>query len=69
MLDHLLGRPSVKSRRLQVLAVLTFWTLYIIRQVLQTNAVPYLKFANISIEVIGMALPESDPCLNFPRKP
>ncbi|KAI0552696.1 alpha/beta-hydrolase [Xylaria curta] len=31
MIDHLLGRPSVKSRRLQVLAVLTFWSAYLYR--------------------------------------
>ncbi|KAG7294393.1 hypothetical protein NEMBOFW57_004464 [Staphylotrichum longicolle] len=31
MIDHLLGRPSVKSRRLQVLAVLTFWSAYLVR--------------------------------------
>ncbi|KAK4135682.1 alpha/beta-hydrolase [Trichocladium antarcticum] len=31
MIDHLLGRPSVKSRRLQVLAVLIFWTGYVFR--------------------------------------
>ncbi|KAH9896288.1 Alpha/Beta hydrolase protein [Xylariomycetidae sp. FL2044] len=31
MLDHLLGRPSVKSRRLQVLAVLAFWSAYLYR--------------------------------------
>ncbi|KAI8634321.1 alpha/beta-hydrolase [Xylariaceae sp. FL1651] len=31
MLDHVLGRPSVKSRRLQVLAVLTFWSAYLYR--------------------------------------
>ncbi|UKZ56131.1 hypothetical protein TrVGV298_009959 [Trichoderma virens] len=29
MLDHVLGRPSSKSRRLQVLAVLSFWTFYL----------------------------------------
>ncbi|KAI1798985.1 alpha/beta-hydrolase [Daldinia bambusicola] len=29
MIDHVLGKPSVKSRRLQVLAVLTFWSLYL----------------------------------------
>lgn len=33
MIDHLLGRPSVKSRRLQVLAVLTFWSAYLVRYV------------------------------------
>ncbi|KAL2263536.1 hypothetical protein VTK26DRAFT_6355 [Humicola hyalothermophila] len=31
MIDHLLGRPSVKSRRLQVLAVLSFWSIYVVR--------------------------------------
>ncbi|CRK38236.1 hypothetical protein BN1723_015290, partial [Verticillium longisporum] len=31
MLDHVLGRPSVKSRRLQVLAVLAFWSAYMYR--------------------------------------
>ncbi|KAI6263152.1 hypothetical protein MCOR27_010634 [Pyricularia oryzae] len=29
MIDHVLGRPSTKSRRLQILAVLTFWTFYL----------------------------------------
>ncbi|KAJ4307218.1 hypothetical protein N0V88_000597 [Collariella sp. IMI 366227] len=29
MIDHLLGRPSMKSRRLQVLAVVAFWTAYL----------------------------------------
>lgn len=29
MIDHVLGRPSTKSRRLQVLAVLSFWSLYL----------------------------------------
>ncbi|KAI1266171.1 alpha/beta-hydrolase [Xylariaceae sp. FL1019] len=31
MIDHVLGRPSVKSRRLQVLAVLAFWSAYLYR--------------------------------------
>ncbi|KAI3340478.1 alpha/beta-hydrolase [Ustulina deusta] len=31
MIDHVLGRPSAKSRRLQVLAVLTFWSVYLYR--------------------------------------
>ncbi|KAI1439082.1 alpha/beta-hydrolase [Xylaria sp. CBS 124048] len=31
MLDHVLGKPSTKSRRLQVLAVLTFWSVYLFR--------------------------------------
>ncbi|KAK3293512.1 Alpha/Beta hydrolase protein [Chaetomium fimeti] len=31
MIDHVLGRPSVKSRRLQVLAVVAFWSAYLAR--------------------------------------
>ncbi|SPO03313.1 related to hormone-sensitive lipase [Cephalotrichum gorgonifer] len=31
MLDHVLGRPSTKSRRLQVLAVLSFWSFFLFR--------------------------------------
>ncbi|KAI0503192.1 alpha/beta-hydrolase [Xylaria bambusicola] len=31
MIDHVLGKPSAKSRRLQVLAVLTFWSAYLYR--------------------------------------
>ncbi|CAM1510475.1 Fc.00g008100.m01.CDS01 [Cosmosporella sp. VM-42] len=31
MLDHVLGRPSAKSRRLQVLAVISFWSFYLFK--------------------------------------
>ncbi|PKS11765.1 hypothetical protein jhhlp_001058 [Lomentospora prolificans] len=31
MIDHVLGRPSAKSRRLQVLAVISFWTFYLFK--------------------------------------
>ncbi|KAI1866271.1 uncharacterized protein JN550_007659 [Neoarthrinium moseri] len=31
MLDHVLGRPSVKSRRFQVLSVLAFWSFYLLK--------------------------------------
>ncbi|KAF2154347.1 hormone-sensitive lipase [Myriangium duriaei CBS 260.36] len=31
MIDHVLGRPSVKFRKTQVFAVLAFWTLYLSR--------------------------------------
>ncbi|KAI0834270.1 alpha/beta-hydrolase [Hypoxylon sp. FL0890] len=31
MIDHVLGKPSVKSRRLQVLAVLAFWSFYLFK--------------------------------------
>jgi len=33
MIDHVLGRPSAKSRRLQVLAVLSFWSVYLVKWV------------------------------------
>lgn len=33
MIDHVLGRPSVKSRRLQVLAVLAFWSTYVFKYI------------------------------------
>ncbi|KAI0996178.1 hypothetical protein K3495_g12000 [Podosphaera aphanis] len=31
MIDHVLGRPSVKFRKIQVLAVVSFWTFYLFR--------------------------------------
>lgn len=31
MIDHILGRPSVKFRKIQVLAVFSFWTFYLLR--------------------------------------
>ncbi|KAI9767165.1 MAG: hypothetical protein M1839_004620 [Geoglossum umbratile] len=31
MIDHVLGRPSVKFRKIQVLAVVSFWSLYLFR--------------------------------------
>ncbi|KAI9888595.1 MAG: hypothetical protein M1814_006611 [Vezdaea aestivalis] len=31
MIDHVLGRPSVKFRKIQVLAVVSFWSLYLAR--------------------------------------
>ncbi|KAL2179798.1 Alpha/Beta hydrolase protein [Thermothelomyces heterothallicus CBS 202.75] len=42
MIDHLLGRPSVKSRRLQVLAVLAFWSAYLARG--HKHGPPVLRF-------------------------
>ncbi|KAI1175709.1 alpha/beta-hydrolase [Nemania sp. FL0916] len=42
MLDHVLGRPSAKSRRLQVLAVLTFWSVYLYRG--NRHGPPLLRF-------------------------
>ncbi|KAK2022006.1 alpha/beta-hydrolase [Colletotrichum zoysiae] len=42
MIDHVLGRPSVKSRRLQVLAVLAFWSAYLFRG--PSHGPPVLRF-------------------------
>ncbi|KAL2160823.1 hypothetical protein VTH06DRAFT_1020 [Thermothelomyces fergusii] len=42
MIDHLLGRPSVKSRRLQVLAVVAFWSAYLARG--HRHGPPVLRF-------------------------
>ncbi|KAK3989587.1 putative hydrolase [Cladorrhinum sp. PSN332] len=42
MIDHVLGRPSVKSRRLQVLAVLAFWSAYLFRG--NKNGPPVFRF-------------------------
>ena len=30
-IDHVLGRPSVKFRKIQVLAVVSFWSFYLYR--------------------------------------
>ncbi|KAI0901224.1 alpha/beta-hydrolase [Annulohypoxylon nitens] len=42
MLDHVLGKPSVKSRRLQVLAVLTFWSFYLFKG--NRHGPPFVRF-------------------------
>ncbi|KAK0747454.1 Alpha/Beta hydrolase protein [Apiosordaria backusii] len=42
MIDHVLGRPSVKSRRIQVLAVLAFWTAYLLKG--NKNGPPIVRF-------------------------
>lgn len=31
MIDHVLGRPSVKFRKIQILAVVSFWTFYLLK--------------------------------------
>lgn len=33
MIDHVLGRPSVQFRKIQVLAVVSFWSFYLYRHV------------------------------------
>jgi hypothetical protein len=44
MIDHVLGRPSVKSRRLQVLAVLAFWSVYLFRYEMTIYAILFRNF-------------------------
>lgn len=34
MIDHVLGRPSVQFRKIQVLAVVSFWSFYLYRSVI-----------------------------------
>jgi hypothetical protein len=31
MIDHVVGRPSVQFRKIQVLAVVSFWSVYLYR--------------------------------------
>lgn len=31
LVDHVLGRPSVKFRKIQVLAVVSFWSFYLFK--------------------------------------
>ncbi|GKZ33337.1 hypothetical protein AbraIFM66950_003187 [Aspergillus brasiliensis] len=44
MIDHVLGRPSTKFRKIQVLAVLAFWSTYLLRG--NKNGPPFIR--NIS---------------------
>lgn len=59
MLDHVLGRPSTKSRRLQVLAVLSFWSFYLFKYAPH----PHLPetTSNTPIEATEMDPPASAP--------
>ncbi|KUJ13419.1 hormone-sensitive lipase [Mollisia scopiformis] len=41
MIDHVLGRPSVKFRKIQVLAVVSFWSFYLFRG--HKHGPPYLR--------------------------
>ncbi|KAL7623721.1 hypothetical protein AAE478_005274 [Parahypoxylon ruwenzoriense] len=51
MLDHVLGRPSVKSRRLQVLAVLAFWSFYLFKG--HRHGPPFVRYlSKISSKVL-----------------
>ncbi|TQS35767.1 hypothetical protein Golomagni_03802 [Golovinomyces magnicellulatus] len=37
MIDHVLGRPSPRFRKIQVLAVVTFWSLYLLKYVMLSS--------------------------------
>ncbi|KAF2749050.1 alpha/beta-hydrolase [Sporormia fimetaria CBS 119925] len=41
MIDHVLGRPSVQFRKIQVLAVVSFWSFYLYRG--DRNGPPYIR--------------------------
>ncbi|KAI9852435.1 MAG: hypothetical protein M1838_000755 [Thelocarpon superellum] len=41
MIDHVLGRPSVQFRKIQVLAVVSFWSLYLLRG--NKNGPPFIR--------------------------
>ena len=38
MIDHVLGRPSVQFRKIQVLAVVSFWSFYLYRHVCRQHS-------------------------------
>ena len=50
--DHVLGRPSVQFRKIQVLGVVAFWSLYLVKYVI-AQLVPY--FADGYVGAISMA--------------
>jgi hypothetical protein len=54
MIDHVLGRPSVQFRKIQVLAVVSFWSFYLYRQVLHTRSHTHTH-TNKPVEATAMA--------------
>lgn len=68
MLDHVLGRPSTKSRRLQVLAVLSFWSFYLFKYAPQPSHLPETT-SNILKEATEMDPPASAPSPASSRAP
>ncbi|KAI0180704.1 alpha/beta-hydrolase [Hypoxylon sp. FL1284] len=51
MIDHVLGKPSAKSRRLQVLAVLSFWSVYLFKG--PRHGPPFIRYlSKISSKVL-----------------
>ena len=70
MIDHVLGRPSVKSRRLQVLAVLAFWSVYIFKYVLLMLTRWFeLLMLMVAAEATVTVPAGYDGCPNSPQKP
>lgn len=46
LIDHVLGRPSLQFRKYQVLSVLGFWTLYLLRGNAHGPPIPLLRRAS-----------------------
>ena len=57
MIDHVLGRPSVQFRKIQVLAVVSFWSFYLYRQASQ----PYLPPIMLTIRQRRPPRPPNPP--------
>jgi hypothetical protein len=57
MIDHVLGRPSVQFRKIQVLAVVSFWSFYLYRQA--SHICAHHTVTDTYLEAIVMAHPFS----------
>lgn len=65
MIDHVLGRPSSKSRRLQVLAVLSLWSFYLYRYMRYRQPIVHTAFeTNVILEDTNMDRPGPSHFLN-----
>ncbi len=62
--DHVLGRPSSQFRKVQVFAVVSFWSLYLLRYAHQTCR---WKLTDPAPEVTNMALRSFETSLNACR--
>lgn len=61
-IDHVLGRPSVKFRKIQVLAVVSFWSIYLykyVKDLFDSSNDRKLVKSNNSIEATVMVHPSS----------
>jgi hypothetical protein len=69
MIDHVLGRPSVKSRRLQVLAVLAFWSTYVFKYVCPFRCPSLYRDSNPVAGATSMDPQSSASCLEYCPSP